>query len=465
MRKRARISQNKGENYGFKSNDFISRMPDDILVSILSRLSLKEAVTTSNLSTRWRYLWCQMYSLDFDANETLDKIALDYKLRVVERPKFINWVNRVTRQHKGPTIDEFKICFDLDKSSKSAIDKWVEFALSKRAQKIELDLLENGEMLRQPPRNYVFPIKVFDRSGLTAKRQSLRIPKSVCGTEMGIKSLKALFLKCVNVSEEAFSTLLFNCTALQKLSIHGSEDLVNVKISGQSLVLKYFELVFCFGVKSIEITDLNIESFSYLGPGISIKLSNLPMLDEVSIGEGYSGFENNVFGQISCCISYLQVLTLDIYRPEENIKFLSFPELLKLRELILKVGAWDDDSLLEFTSLAKACPNLGRFVIQLIWMSPAKRRRKVRRVAKHSHQHLEVVEIVGYYGRISDVELAVYFFENAVALQKIVIDPRYQVLERISNENFRLKKEKAARSCAKKQLESRTPEGVELVIL
>ncbi|XP_076890965.1 putative FBD-associated F-box protein At5g38570 [Bidens hawaiensis] len=430
-------------------------MPDDILISIISTLPLKEAASTSKLSTRWRYLWRQTYCLDFDANDKLDDIAVDSKLRVVERPKYINWVNRVIRQHKGPTIDDLRICFDLDKTSKSAIDKWVEFAVSKRVQKLELDLLENGETLRQTPRNYAFPIKIFER--LTVKRNSLSFPKT--------ETLKSLFLKCVNVSEDTIAKLLVNCPVLQQLSIHGSGDLVDVKISGKSLVLKYFEIVFCIGVKSIEITDSNLESFSYLGPGIIIKLNNLPKLEEISIGEGYSGFENNVFGQISCCISHLQILTLDIYRPEENIKFLSFPVLPKLKQLILKVGAWDDDSLLEFTSLAKACPNLQRFVMQLNWMSPAKRRRKVRQVAKHSHKHLQLLEIVGYYGRTSDVELAVYFIENAVSLQKIIIDTRYQVLERTPIDNDQVKKEKAARSCAKKQIEPRTPQGVELVIL
>lgn len=104
-------------------------------------------------------------------------------------------------------------------------------------------------------------------------------------------------------------------------------------------------------------------------------------------------------------------------------------------------------------------------ILQLIWMSPAKRRRKVRQVAKHSHKHLQLLEIVGYYGRTSDVELAVYFIENAVSLQKIIIDPRYQVLERTPIDNDQVKKEKAARCCAKKQIEPRTPQGVELVIL
>nr|KAJ0191954.1 hypothetical protein LSAT_V11C800394210 [Lactuca sativa] len=399
MRKRARVAQNTGDHrhhhHDLDSNDFISQMPDDILISILSSLPLKEATSTSNLSTRWRYLWCQTDGLDFDANEKLDKIATDPKSLITERPKYINLVNRVTRQHKAPTINLFRISFDLDKRSKGAIDKWVDFAISKRFQKLELDLLENGETLRQPPKNYVFPIKC------------LNVPKLVYGKETELKFLKSLFLKCVNVSEEVFGKILTNCSGLQQLSIHGSGDLVNVKISGPYLVLKHLEIVFCFGVKSIEIKNVKIESFSYLGPGITMKLNNLPMLQEISIGEGYSGFENNVFGQISCCISHLQILTLDIYSPEENIKSLSFPELPKIKQLILKVGAWDDDSLLQFTSLVKACPNLRRFVMQLIWMSPARRRRKIRHADKHPHQQLEVVEIMGYYGRTSDLELVV----------------------------------------------------------
>lgn len=56
-----------------------------------------------------------------------------------------------------------------------------------------------------------------------------------------------------------------------------------------------------------------------------------------------------------CLVSYFQ----------ENIKISAFPDLPNLKQLILKVGAWNDDSLLEFNSLIKACPNLNRFVLQV----------------------------------------------------------------------------------------------------
>ena len=68
-------------NYALKasyySEDCISLLPDDILVSILSCLSLKEAVLSSCLSRRWWYLWTGITGLDFAADDELNKIVVD----------------------------------------------------------------------------------------------------------------------------------------------------------------------------------------------------------------------------------------------------------------------------------------------------------------------------------------------------------------------------------------------------
>lgn len=89
----------------------------------------------------------------------------------------------------------------------------------------------------------------------------------------------------------------------------------------------------------------------------------------------------------------------------------------------------------------------------------------MRQATKCAHEHLKMVEIVGYYGRTSDAELAMYFIENAVALEKIVIDPRNQILERLPAGIAQIKKEEAARRHAMKQLDSRKPPGLQLLIL
>ncbi|KAB5514392.1 hypothetical protein DKX38_028298 [Salix brachista] len=57
------------------TNDYINRLPDDVLVTILSRLTFREVGRTSVFSRRWRCLW-KFYPglLDFDASSTMLKM-------------------------------------------------------------------------------------------------------------------------------------------------------------------------------------------------------------------------------------------------------------------------------------------------------------------------------------------------------------------------------------------------------
>lgn len=50
---------------------------------------------------------------------------------------------------------------------------------------------------------------------------------------------------------------------------------------------------------------------------------------------------------------------------QKDTENFSFPALPSLKELILNVGAWNDDSLLEFAYFIKSCPNLNRFALKV----------------------------------------------------------------------------------------------------
>ncbi|KAH7845938.1 hypothetical protein Vadar_007688 [Vaccinium darrowii] len=58
---------------------------------------------------------------------------------------------------KGPSVDELKVCFDLDNHYKAAIDGWIEFAMKKEIRKLDLDLNEDYGALLIQREFYAFP--------------------------------------------------------------------------------------------------------------------------------------------------------------------------------------------------------------------------------------------------------------------------------------------------------------------
>ncbi|KAI7752293.1 hypothetical protein M8C21_012806 [Ambrosia artemisiifolia] len=410
--------------------DFISKMPDDVLVMILSRMPIKDAAVTGSLSTRWRFVWRGVTRLNFNG------------IKSSARDKYISQVYGVISSYNHPRVHEFRIHFKFDSSYSKDIDEWIQFALNKKVEKLKMTL-----MRRVPSKHYDF-----------------RLPLS---NAMAVEMLflKVIFLRGVNLNEQTLSTILKNSPHLVKFCMYDSYIFTRIHVGGQEINLKHFKLVGCFGFESISLYGFDLVSFTYSGDEIELRLTDLPKLKELDIGEVSVGFENNVFSQISSCALYLQVLVLDMW----SAKGLDVNAIIKLpnvKKLMLVMGAEEDDCLLEYTSLAQACPSLETFSISLHWCSPMKRRRKVRRVAAPNvHQHLRVLEIIGYYGRISDLELAVYAIDNSAALKKIVIDPCCHASEvDFTREDF-LKKEQAARSSAKRQLTPLLPPGVELAIV
>ncbi|MFS7931184.1 putative F-box domain, leucine-rich repeat domain superfamily, F-box-like domain superfamily [Helianthus anomalus] len=81
--------------------DMISNFPDHILQLILSRLpTFEEAVRTSILSTRWRYMWTSLPSLDLDCTRRLTNFKKN------EFKEFVYWV----LVNKTLDLDSFRLC-------------------------------------------------------------------------------------------------------------------------------------------------------------------------------------------------------------------------------------------------------------------------------------------------------------------------------------------------------------------
>ncbi|GMY08138.1 F-box/FBD/LRR-repeat protein At1g16930-like isoform X2 [Fagus crenata] len=323
------------------SEDCISELPDQILVSVLSHLTVREALATSVLSRRWKYLWAYSTRLDFDSKNALGKLIINQS---TERPRYVEWVDgfvecvdHVLGEYEVPTLDKFKISFDLDQRSTESINSWVEFAMTRPVQRLEMDLLG----IR--PYHYFQNLYYKQSCGCSPKQFSLNLPRICPPTSLGFKFLKDFYLKNVSITTEVLEYFLANCPNLERLSVFGSRHLVKLRVSGSYPSLKHLEFD-----------------------------------EEVGL----------------------------------------FPQLKNLKKLVVEVRAQNFDELLELTPLIIACPYLQILVLK-----------------------------------------------NAVALEKILIDPYDQIVKNSAFQTANINQEQIARSRAKCQLEDKVPPSIELVIL
>ncbi|KAH0989419.1 hypothetical protein GBA52_000902 [Prunus armeniaca] len=346
----------KGETYS--EVDRISQLPDAILISILSLLSIREAARTCFLSKRWIYVWKQVTCLNFDDIDALYKPSK----KIGQTTPSYKWVNQVLQLHQCPSLDAFRICSSSTYigPSSSEIDNWIEFAMQKRVQRLEIDL-EAGRLSSFAYASYIFPDTPF---------------RSPFGVSC-IKSLKHLSLSFVNITGELVEHFLSNCELLEHLCVSCSDQLVTLKVAEST--------------RSIVPTFLSVKS----------------------------------------CLPQLVTLNLNLHmnlNMSAMVRQPEFPELTCLKDLTLNVVASDRQSLLNLTKLIERSPFLHRFTLELRW-ARVPCLRNMQKVNRCPHQCLKVVKFSGFVGSSIDTELAMYFTENAVALETFIVDLRKVVVE------------------------------------
>jgi hypothetical protein len=271
-------------------------MPDEVLVSILSLVTLKEAGRASVLSRRWQKLWTFVPNLNFDApaQERLCYL-LDRRCEKglgksygIERTKYVNWVNRVLKLHRLPAIDQFRVSFDLGVDYRRDLDNWFKFAIEKRVQRLELS---------------------FEKScAKPCPFPSLYRPHSF----PRCNSLRALILKYLSVSGKVLEYFICNCPLLERLCVQNSAALVNLKVAGPLIPLKYLEIFDCMKLQNLEISAENLVSFVYSGPRITMPFKYVPNLVEMSLKGMYCEYSMYEFCEFSSYLSRLETLILKL---------------------------------------------------------------------------------------------------------------------------------------------------------
>ncbi|KAL8533134.1 hypothetical protein ACS0TY_009401 [Phlomoides rotata] len=454
------------------STDLISMLPDELLVYVLSLLTLKESTATSILSRRWRYLWTLMPKLDFDAKifpfkfkaaEYFKKKAFHEELST----KYVRWVDHVIALHKGCAIEDFRVYLYLTKPYEKYIDNWVNYALARKVKRLELDLAD--ALLPRTDFSvdrYTFPYKFL----LQYKENCSN--NSQLHNTIYFKYLEKISLNYVNVNDEALEFFLSNCPLLQHLSVSRSKELKTLKIVGPYPCLKHLEIMLCSNLRSFEIRDASLVCLKYGGKSVKqFLLENVPLLVEIYIvGLVDMGDVLLMFSSILPQIEkfYFKHHAALLWKVTEM--FYSSVKMSNLKHLVLMPVY--TCSLLPIANILRASPRLQTFVLEICGerMITEGELKKT----EGSYIHLKEVEIRGYCGSIGELEFVMHLLESAGALEKIVIDPReatvcddfdYFLKNYTPLKKKIIRKESDARYRAKEQLLHILPPGINLQIL
>ncbi|KAL7617371.1 hypothetical protein Lser_V15G03052 [Lactuca serriola] len=208
--------RNKRRVVSCPQEDRISKLPEQLIDSILELLPIEDSVRTSIISESWRYRWTTMGALVFDKHFS-NKFANN---GAFGRNGFIRIINQVLFLHKGPILKFHLYIPNISFDSFKEVDQWMSF-------------LSRNELTKLKPVNCFFkkPLKFEGFLNLEELRlENVDFGTKLCGNKINLPLLKKLFLlTCKNVY-----TFNIKVTKLQILTIVACPNVILLRLLDSS---------------------------------------------------------------------------------------------------------------------------------------------------------------------------------------------------------------------------------------
>ncbi|CAI9101025.1 OLC1v1038248C2 [Oldenlandia corymbosa var. corymbosa] len=269
-----------------KASRNMNSLPDEIIVIVLSFVTICEAARTSVLSRRWRHLWRS-------ASRTL---AFDSAAVGSGDDAFVSLVTQVMALHRCSNIDKLSIRLNLRSPNVTdlVICDWIEFAVQRQVIIFELEasgdisVVESWSHLEpnfsaRANINYVPADLSSCCYNFPVLEKLLTLPLS---NRSCFASLTSLKLVNFNIDDETMDYILSNCSFLGRLYLKGGTGLRNLNVVN-SPSLKYLTLGSCWDLIKLKVSGANLVYFEYKGyrdhPRLMIGFcfENVPLLSEV----------------------------------------------------------------------------------------------------------------------------------------------------------------------------------------
>ncbi|KAJ0244880.1 F-box domain-containing protein [Hirschfeldia incana] len=234
--------------------DWISSLPDDVLLKILKSMPTEQAVQTSLLSKRWEGVWKKMPYLSFDMRN-----ALKVELPLAEQSHFIaQLISKVINSHSG-NLEDCKILHLTPQTQDGTLETWIRSLIHvKHTKNLGLERFrvypgERARVLHLPP-------NIFSHPTLTSLLLA-RYKFEFAHAFNNCSNLRILKLYRIKVAVDVLNTVIASCPSLKMLvlEIIWCSQTGCLKIHNDNL--KFVHLT-CPEIDNIEVSAALLDIFS-----------------------------------------------------------------------------------------------------------------------------------------------------------------------------------------------------------
>lgn len=439
-------------------DDLISRLPDEILQEIVSRLTLRDVVKASVLSSKWRDICssCQS-SLVFNwvnVFQTSENIGLWESWRSPchcgeYKDAFIRSVNQFLGSYRcrSTKLSLFEVTFCLGRDCQHHIDDWIKFSLQAGAEELELNLQcdkrgfpRHYDARRRIERNddnkYVIPsYNVLSRGGKSMSFKLQHLYLRACKFQRKTKSYRLLFSQLVSL--ELWLQTLDKCDLQSMFSYLENLKYLTFKdcslprdlCLGSLVSLEGLGLKHCPGIEKLRL-PLKLASLRFsphvIGP-VQIEFhhpsgSLVPSLECLSFSADDFHALSHVFTNLPKRLPNLHILQVQSSANWVNSMPKNVPPFNKVAELRLVFGLPTSFRLFKMISILKAFPLLRRFHIMLHCPEDdADKGDMESNTNSYIHEHLRRITFCGFYNTPHQIEFCLHMLQHAPCLQYFII--------------------------------------------
>lgn len=283
----------------------MSKLSDDLLVQILLLVSTKDAVATTVLSKRWRFIWTMMPRLEYKESNDDDKSK-----------KSVWWfLDQSMQLHKAPVLDS--LCIKLGPQCPVNVDvgKWVAKTVDRFVRNLKFKLLWSADPISLPKSLYTCEM-------LVKLNLSHKVLIDFPSSPARLPSLKKLNLINVVYKDDAsLIRFLSSCSVLEKLRVkrEGNDNIKNFYVIVPSLRdLLYHDYNYNYVGNPVRFLVIDALALKYIHIFNCSKhyflIKNMPCLDSAYIGV-------HTYADDKLPRSLASVLFLEFFLADEMVGF------------------------------------------------------------------------------------------------------------------------------------------------